>query len=67
MSTATSLSQQSQLAENAYLSLTGAIRGKGSFRSGSDVQDDEGYHNALFASQTWSFVQQRQAGAEFER
>lgn len=64
MSAVTSLSQQSQLAENAYLSLTGAIRGRGNVRSGAEIHDDNGYHDAFFASQSRSPAQAALAGEE---
>ncbi len=51
MSAAASLSQQSQLADDAYLSLTAAIRGKGSLRSGVDVQGGEECDSATYAVQ----------------
>lgn len=54
MSVAISLSQQSNLADDAYLSLTGAIRGKGGHRSGRDVQSEE-YDSTCFVDQAWCF------------
>lgn len=67
MSAATSLSQQSQLADDAYLSLTGAIRGKNGIRSGMDVQGREEYDSARFADQAWSFGHWTPSMTEYER
>lgn len=52
MSAANSLPQQSQLADDAYLSLTAAIRGKGGLRSGNDVPGREECDSATFAIQS---------------
>ena len=67
MSAAISLSQQSQLADDAYLSLTGAIRGKGGFRSGRDIQGGEEYDSVVFVEQTWGFRHRGQAMNEYEQ
>ncbi len=56
MSAATSLPQQSQLADDAYLSLTAAIRGKGVFRSGMDVPSREECDSATFAIPSWDRI-----------
>lgn len=64
MSALTSLSQQSRLAESAYLSLTAAIRGKGSLRTSTEIRDDDDGGGTFFASQTGGFSRLGQAGTE---
>lgn len=54
MSVAISLSQQSSLADDAYQSLTGAIRGKAGHRSGS-AQGREEHDSTCFVDQAWCF------------
>lgn len=64
MSARTSLSQQSQLAESAYLSLTAAIRGKGNLRTATEIRDDDDGNGTFFVSQTGGFSRSGQVGPE---
>lgn len=56
MNALVSFFQQSRLVD-ACQSLMGVMHGKESLRSSREAREDAGYHNAFFASQTWSFVQ----------
>lgn len=67
MSAVTSLSQQSQLADDAYLSLTGAIRGKGGLRSSLDAHGREESGRECFAEQAWGFGSRAHAANEYEQ
>lgn len=58
---------RSKLLEDAYQGLMGAFNGSESLRSSRDPQEDAGYHNAFFASQTWSFVQTEQTSEPSQR
>lgn len=66
MSALTSLSQQSQQAENAYLSLTAAIRGRGNLRTSTEIHDDDDRKGTFFVSQSGGSIRLGQA-AERDR
>ncbi len=58
MSTVVSFSQQSPLSDNAYLSLTSAIRGS------TDAPGSDDRSGALSVTQAGTFVRLGQSGAE---
>ncbi len=57
MSTLASLFQQSNLIENVYQGLKNVMHGADNLQSTCEIHEDEAYHNAFFASHTWSFIQ----------
>jgi hypothetical protein len=67
MSAATSLPQQSQLADDAYLSLTTAIRGKGGIRPGMDVPSREECDSATFVVQSRGFGHRGSSLMEYDQ
>ncbi|HXU92646.1 MAG TPA: hypothetical protein VFP33_03220 [Gallionella sp.] len=67
MSAATSLPQQSQLADDAYLSLTAAIRGKSSLRAGMDVPSREECDSATVIVQSRCLVHGGPSTMEYDQ